>query len=142
MFIATIDNHKIPILCSVIFKGKGFYNSVEIDSNVITSVYGKDTNPTEFISRAVGENRLLYWNKEKSQDIFNIAGLQLPNNIFNLDFITIIYKSRNISNTFDKKSLSEPKYSLTDSNGRELTKEYHKQRSPPIRWTSSIIKVL
>ncbi len=92
-FVNAVDNANIPILCAVKINGTGYYNSIEIDSNVITSVYGKDTNPIGFIENAVKENRVLYWNKKMSQKLFEIPGLQLPDNLNNFDSNTIIRKA-------------------------------------------------
>ena len=98
LFINAVDANKAPVLCSIKIDGQGFYNSVEVQSNVVTSVYGKDTNPVGFIENAVNDNRLLYWDKEKSQKLFAIPGLQLPNNINNFDSNIIIRKiKRNVN---------------------------------------------
>lgn len=58
----------------------------------MTSVYGKDANPIGFIVRAVNENRVLYWDKKISQELFETPGLQLPDNLNNLDSNIIIRK--------------------------------------------------
>lgn len=64
MFVNAADVNNNPVICAIKINGKGFYNNVEIESNVVTSVYGKETNPTGFIERAVKEKRVLYWDKK------------------------------------------------------------------------------
>ena len=102
-FVNAVDNANNPIMCAIKINGKGYYNSVEIESNVIASVYGKDTNPIGFIETAIKENRVLYWNKKMSQRLFAIPGLQLPDNLNNLDSNNIIRKTKVFVNTFSKK---------------------------------------
>ena len=102
-FVDAVDNANNPIVCAIKINGKGYYNSVEIESNVLASVYGKDTNPIGFIENAVKENRVLYWNKKMSQRLFEIPGLQLPDNLNNLDSNIIIRKANAFVNTYFKK---------------------------------------
>lgn len=78
---------------------------------MISSVYGKDTNPIGFIERAVEEDRVLYLNKKMSQDLFYIPGLQLPDNLLNLDSNIIIRKSKWVVNTNPTTS-SDIRFSL------------------------------
>ena len=92
MFVNAVDDNNNPIVCSIKINGKGFFNKVELESNVVTSVYGKETNPVGFIEKAVNDNRLLYWDKKMSQELFNIPGLQLSDNIDNFDSNVIIRK--------------------------------------------------
>lgn len=54
---------------------------------------------------------MLYWDKKISQELFSTPGLQLPDNLYNLDSNTII---RQIS----KKSTLSDKFSLKDSQVR------------------------
>ena len=120
MFVNAVDKANNPVVCSVRIDGKGNFNNVEIEANVVTSVYGKDTNPTGFIEKAVDDNRVLYWNKKMSQKLFDTPGLQLPDNINTLDSNVIIRKiGENV----------KEKFSDRDSNGRELSEgqmEYFK----------------
>ena len=108
VFVNALDEGKNPILCSIKIDGKGFYNNIRIKkANILTSVYGKDTNPIGFIKRAVDEERVLYWDKKMSQDLFYIPGLQLPDNLLNLDSNIIIRK-------ISKKSTLAGQYSLKE----------------------------
>lgn len=134
MFVNAVDVNKNPVLCSIKINGTGFYNNVELESNVVTSVYGKDTNPVGFVEKAVDENRLLYWDKKMSQKLFDIPGLQLPDNIYNLDSNTIIRKIGENVNT---------KFSSMDSTGRELSKGQHEYfKDSTVRDNDGSLKVM
>ncbi|MEG1881901.1 MAG: hypothetical protein RR207_05355 [Clostridia bacterium] len=102
IFVNAMDSYGNPIICVVLVDGKGNYNNIEIDANIVTSVYGKDTNPVRFIQKAVDENRILYWDKKMSQGLFNTPGLQLPDNIDKLDSNVIIRKTKANVNSFDE----------------------------------------
>ncbi len=92
VFVNAVDEDNNPILCSIKIDGKGNYNDIEIEANILTSVYGKDTNPIGFVKKAVEENRVLYWDKKMSQVLFETPGLQLPDNLNNLNSNFIILK--------------------------------------------------
>lgn len=103
-FVNAVDEDNNPVLCAIKINGYGFYNNIRIDSNIVTSVYGKDANPIGFIEKAVDENRVLYWDKKISQDLFSIPGLQLPDNLVSLDSNVIIRKSKYVVKSFDENS--------------------------------------
>ena len=114
-FVNAVDEGNNPVMCAININGNGFYNDIRIDTNLISSVYGKDSNPIGFIEKAVDEDRILYWNKKISQDLFSIPGLQLPDNLLNLDSNIIIRKSKWIVNTNLKNSTQKLKFSLKDT---------------------------
>ena len=114
-FVNTVDNNNNPIMCAININGKGNYNNLEIDTNLISSVYGKDSNPIGFIEKAVDEDRILYWNKKISQDLFKTPGLQLPDNLNKLDSNIIIRKSKWIVNTNSEKFSNKIKFSTKDN---------------------------
>lgn len=103
VFVNAVDVDKSPVLCSILLDGKGYYNNIRIDTNLITSVYGKDANPIGFIERAVDEGRILYWDKKISQELFAVPGLQLPDKLKSLDSNTIIRQINKKSTPNDKK---------------------------------------
>lgn len=121
MFVNAVDKNNTPVVCSIKIDGAGNYNNIEVESNVVTSVYGKDTNPIGFIDKAIKDNRLLYWNKKISQSLFETPGLQLPDNLNTIDSNSIIRKvtQKSIKNDI-KHSLRE---NATDSQGRKLSKK-------------------
>lgn len=110
LFVNAGDINKNPVICSIKADGKGFYNTVEIDANIVTSVYGKDSNPVGFLKKAVDENRLLFWDKKMSQTLFNIPRLQLPDNINKLDSNVIIRKFTDIVKENINKKEVKPSY--------------------------------
>lgn len=94
----AVDKENRPVIAAIKVDGNGYINDVQISANVMTSSYGKD-NFQNFLETALQENRLLYWNKKRSQEIFKIPGLQLPDNLENLNSDTIIRKTSAKVNT-------------------------------------------
>lgn len=108
----TYDSDNAPIIVSIVPNGKGQYQLQTIDSNFITSIYGKDKSFFTFIEKAAKADKILFWDKEKSQELFKFQGLQLPEAFNNLDSDIIIHQSRNIVNPIYEKTaenLSESK---------------------------------
>lgn len=92
--LGEADNEKLPLIVSVRPHGKGMYELSEVETNFITSIYGKD-GFSKFIEKAIREDRMVYCSKQKSQELFSVLGLQLPQGFNNLDFNKIIHLSRN-----------------------------------------------
>ena len=92
----AVDNDNAPLIVSILPKGEGIYNLEMVDSNFITSIYGKDRGFENYINRAIENNSVLYWNKTKSQELFMFQGLQLPEAFNNLDFNRILHQSNHI----------------------------------------------
>lgn len=107
------DNDNAPLIVSIKPNGSGVYELEKVDSNFITSIYGKDSNFVNFIERAAVSDNMLYWNKSKSQELFSCQGLQLPEAINNLSSDIIIHQSKNIVNTQKQKNNN---YTITDKN--------------------------
>lgn len=101
------DNDNAPLIVSIKPNGNGIYELENVDFNFITSIYGKDSNFENFITRAVKPGNLLYWDKNKSQELFSCQGLQLPEAINNLDSNIIIHQSRNIVKGSEEKNSEE-----------------------------------
>ena len=121
---SKIDKFHNPIGIYVHPAGKGYYNRIEIDSNFVKTVYGKDAT-FEFIKDATLEHRLLYVNKKKSQQLQHIPGVYFPNNIPSVDFKKNIARYKNIVKGLSvegKKSSDEGKniYAF----GKERDREY------------------
>ncbi|MGN0496924.1 MAG: LPD1 domain-containing protein [Lachnospiraceae bacterium] len=92
-----LDARSFPVIVSIKTNGKGTYELQKVDSNFITSVYGR-RNFDGHITDVVNNGDLLYWNKQKSQELFRVSRLQLPGCLNNLDFDKIIHQSNNIVN--------------------------------------------
>ena len=90
------DADNLPVMVSVKPNGKGKYELEELDSNFITSVYGRN-NFDKFFERTVKADCLLYCNK-KSQQLFERWGEQYSELTKSFGFDTIIHQSRNIVN--------------------------------------------
>ncbi|MBD5469117.1 MAG: hypothetical protein HDR21_13325 [Lachnospiraceae bacterium] len=101
---SEFDSKDNPILVSVKPNGKGRYEVEEINSNFVTSVYGRN-NFADFFKRTVDKDCVLYANKEKSQGMFERWGEQYSELANTLDFDIIIHQSRNIVNGNFTKTL-------------------------------------
>ena len=58
----------LPIIVSVVPDGKATYHLERVNSNFITSVYGKE-QIQEYVQRIIDNRQILYINKEKSQEL-------------------------------------------------------------------------
>ena len=102
--------------------GKGYINCIEIDTNVLLSAYGKD-NVSNYIRSAMKENRILYVDQLKSQEMMQIPGVQFPNNLLSLDFTETLTRFRekvkeNRRISFDKNSQAEETSAHKDQKAR------------------------
>lgn len=94
---SEVDRDNCPVIVSIHPNGRGNYEMENVDSNFITSIYGRE-NFGSFLERVVQTNNLLFCDKVKSQELFSCQGLQSSEAINNLDYNTIIRKSNNIVN--------------------------------------------
>ena len=95
---SEIDTKNNPVFVSIKPNGKGRYLVEEMDSNFVTSVYGRN-NFIDFFRKVLEEDKLLYCDKIKSQVMFERWGEQYSELTNNLDYNKIIHQSRNIVNT-------------------------------------------
>lgn len=129
------DSDNAPIIVSISPNGSGIYQLERVDSNFITSIYGKDNGFENYISKAAENGNILYWNKNKSQELFSCQGLQLPEAINNLDFNIIIHQSRNIVKANDEKNIE---YSV--NNDAEMQLAFDIDTTQPQQEKSEIIQ--
>lgn len=101
---SNLDSEGRPIITAIKPNGKGIYEMHKIDSNFITSVYGRN-NFTDFLQRNIESDNVLYINKNKTEKLFRVLQLQLPQGVNNLSFNTIIHQSRNISRNSAENSV-------------------------------------
>ncbi len=166
LVLNAFDSDKAPLIVSVVPNGKGVYNLELIDSNFVTSIYGKDRDFVHYIEKAIKNDNVLYCNKQKSQELFMFQGLQLPEAFNNLDSNKIIHQSKNIvkwdienKNNIvgDPVSAKQEKYAqqiaqtlhidLPQSNTkqayqdfiREHVEEYNQNRKVPVHYTDEQI---
>lgn len=92
-----------PIIVSIKPNGKGRYQLETIESNFITSVHGREHFVNQ-IQKTVEQDKMLFCDKQKSQEMFERWGLQLSELTKSLDFNIIIHQSRNIVNSKTKEN--------------------------------------
>ena len=73
---ATVDKDRLPIIATIRCYGEGQYELTTLQSNYLTSVYGKDRFDT-FFDKHVQGNAVLYADKEKTQRLEQLSQLQL-----------------------------------------------------------------
>lgn len=86
-----LDNDNLPIMITIKPNGKGIYEAETLESNYITSIYGKD-NFEKFIDRNIKENKILYFDKEKIQSLERFARLQLSGTFLTLNLNKLYIK--------------------------------------------------
>ena len=90
---SELDNEKMPIIAAIKPNGKAKYDLELVESNFEMSFHGRNNFENQ-INRAVEQNKVLYYNKEKSQELFSVLGLQLSKGLNILDSNIIIHQSR------------------------------------------------
>ena len=96
---SELDNEKMPIIAAIKPNGKAKYDLELVESNFVMSFHGRNNFENQ-INRAVEQNKVLYYNKEKSQELFSVLGLQLSKGLNILDSNIIIHQSHTNSKTF------------------------------------------
>ncbi len=92
---SEVDGDGLPIIISIVPNGEGRYEMQTLNSNFITSVHGRNDISYQ-IRNAIKFDKMLFWDKVKSQALFERWGLPLPELTNALDSINIIHQSRNI----------------------------------------------
>lgn len=114
---ATVDSNNRPIIGAIKFDGKGYIDSVRLEANILTSLYGKD-NFNNYIQRNIDAGTVLYWNKEKSQELIEVPGVQFPNKLNSLATNTIIRKAKAFVNNSEPKSQNNLNVSENTNKGQ------------------------
>lgn len=96
--LPTVDIDKCPIVVSIYPNGKARCENSEIASNFATSIYGRE-DFSDFVNRCISSDKILYYDKQKSQELFSLLGLEFSEGLNNLDPNAIIHQSCNIVNT-------------------------------------------
>lgn len=107
----AVDQDNAPLLVTITPNGQGVYQLESIPANCITSIYGKENNFATYIERAATAGNILFWDKNKSQDLFSVLELQLPQGLKDLDSNIIIRKSTAIVNS--NLQIFDPKKPIT-----------------------------
>lgn len=100
--LLAVDQESMPIIVSLQANGTGTYDLEKVPTNFITSVYGR-VNFAQYLERVTDANALLYWNEKKSQELFRVLGLPLPQCLERFDSDIIIHQSTNIVNSIAEK---------------------------------------
>ena len=115
---SSIDNENKPIVCIIKPNGEAKYNLEVMDSNFLLSTYGHDNIQSQ-LDRATEQDKVLYIEKNKSQELFRVLGLQLSKGVNNLDSNTIIHQSHNIVK--GKQEISSEKVETYSTNPEQST---------------------
>ena len=90
------DPDNAPIIACIQPDGRGHYEMKEIESNFMLTLYGRE-NFANQVNIATKEEKIIYWNKEKTQKLFSVIQCPLPYSITNCLSNVIIRKSHNIN---------------------------------------------
>ena len=93
----AVDNEGLPIIASLRLGSQGQYHFEKLDSNYLTSVYGKNNLETA-LDRAQDCDFLLYANKKRTLELGNLTKLQLLGGLPQSEFDKIIHQTNNMSN--------------------------------------------
>lgn len=125
---SEVDADNSPIVVIVRPNGEARYEMELVSSNFVLSVHGRDNFSSQLVN-AIEQNKVLYCDKQKSQELFSVLGLQLPQGFNNFDFDKIIHQSENIVKAAkqvepsnEDKDLSEK---LPEYPARPEKKAYH-----------------
>ena len=92
---SEFDVDNCPVVVSVRPNGKGTYEIENINSNFVTSIYGRE-GFAKHLDDIMQQDKMLFIDKEKSQAMFRVLRLEFPQGVNTLDFNVIIHQSRNI----------------------------------------------
>ncbi len=106
----AIDKQRRPVIVAIKVNGVGRLENVVIQANVMTSAYGKD-NFYNYIKKFIDNDKILFWDKKRSQRVSVNPGLQLSDVITNLASDTIIRKIDIKSQDFVSKNPTDIKQS-------------------------------
>ena len=113
--VEAIDPKARPVVVSIHPNGTARVDGQRGPANFITSVYGKD-GYTSWVDQAVQDGRVLYWHKNRSQNLSGTARVQFPAGLTGLASNTIIKRHAG----YVKDNIPERRFSVSmDSEGRE-----------------------
>lgn len=126
VFTTVTDTKNIPVMVAIHPNGKGYLNALRIETNIILSAYGRE-NTGNYIEKALEENRILYVEQAKSQEIVQVPGIRSTNKLLSLDFTENLTRFRekvkeNRRISFDKNSQAAETGDETQKPAAEKTK--------------------
>ena len=95
--IDEVDPDGCPVVVSIKADGSGRFNGILVDSNFITSMYGRERF-SKFLERCIKENKLLYVDQKKSQSLSISSSVQFAEQLKGISSNVIIRKSDVIVN--------------------------------------------
>lgn len=104
-----VDCDKLPIIACIKPKGMGVYELQRIETNIILSIYGKNEF-AHYFSERVKPDKIVYYNKERGQELERLSGIQFPGCYSNLSHDHIIRRPQCLVNI----PRSEPEKNLTN----------------------------
>lgn len=117
--VSEVDDQGRPIVVSIRPNGTAKVDEQRGPSNFITSVYGRN-GYAAWVNQAVRDGRVLYWNKNRSQNLSGKARVQFPAGLTGLASNTIIKRHAG----YVKGNIPERRFSVTmDSEGQWLSDE-------------------
>lgn len=110
LVLNALDGDNLPLLAAVRPNGQGTYMLQKINSNFITSVYGRSTF-MEHMTEVARQQKVLYIGKKSNQSLVAQAQLQLLRGHTQPDcYDNIIAQSQNIVNTHSMQSIQNNAY--------------------------------
>ncbi len=118
--VELYDKENRPIIAAIEIEGSTMADNKKVESvNLILSTYGRN-NFENYIKNAIGENRVLYVNKTKSQQLYEAARVQYPRSLLTANFDNNLDSFKQIVNRkVDNSTRNSIK--VKDSEGHELT---------------------
>lgn len=121
--LCAVDSDRLPIIAAILPDAHGYYKMENIETNFILSVYGKD-NFHKYFENLITPEKVIYFNKERSQELNALAKLQLLRS-YSLEpdlYGTIIRKPQCIVN-LERSENVKPSLNNEVSSMREASKE-------------------
>lgn len=97
MILPYLDNESEPLMAIIRPNEKVSYELETVDANRLASIYGK-RNANNFLQSAIEQEKLLYVDKEKTEELATQTRLQLPSGEAGLPLNGIIRRSSVIDN--------------------------------------------
>lgn len=100
-----LDADGLPIIIAINTAGDGFYQleRERVPANFISSVHGRsnfsNNAGSDYIENNANNNTFLFIDKQKSQNLFRVLGVQFPVRLNDFGFDNIIRQSRNVVNS-------------------------------------------
>lgn len=92
------------VIAPIMLDGRGNWQDVEIDANILTTAYGKE-NIKSMIVDAIMDDRVLYTDKKRSDTLSQTVGVQFPKNLRSGGFIhSIRLNQQNVNPDIQKQT--------------------------------------